>query len=413
MKVGLLHYSGPPTVGGVEQTLYHHSLALAGLGHQPVLLVGLGESFDPRVEVRLLPRMFSSHPQVLRVKAQLDAGQVTEEFWALEARLRDELLPAVADLDAVLAHNALTLHKNLALTAALHSLLTEGRLPPLIGWHHDFAWEREGYQAELHPGLPWELLRRAWPGVAHVVVSAAQRRRLAALYAIDEQAIRVIPPGIDPALSGRWTPAARALATRLELARADLLLLLPARLTRRKNIEFGLQVLAELRRLSRADVRLLVTGPPGPHNPANQAYLEQLLALRQTLRLDDRAHLLHADLPDGEAGLDDETLASLYLMCDALLFPSRDEGFGIPLLEATLARLPAFCSDLPVFQESGGEHVHLFSLDDPPGQVAAMILERLAADPRHCQRRRVLSSHTWERLVAEQLVPLLEGMSGG
>jgi len=31
--------------------------------------------------------------------------------------------------------------------------------------------------------------------------------------------------------------------------------------------------------------------------------------------------------------LSDESLASLYPTCDALLFPSREEGFGIPLLE--------------------------------------------------------------------------------
>jgi hypothetical protein len=47
-------------------------------------------------------------------------------------------------------------------------------LPRLIGWHHDFAWERPDYRSELHWD-PWDLLRRAWPGVAQVVVSAAQR----------------------------------------------------------------------------------------------------------------------------------------------------------------------------------------------------------------------------------------------
>jgi hypothetical protein len=77
MRIGLLHYSGPPTVGGVERTLYHHSRALAELGHQPRLLVGQGEPFDPRVDAAN-PRLFSGHPEALRVKAQLDAGQVTE-----------------------------------------------------------------------------------------------------------------------------------------------------------------------------------------------------------------------------------------------------------------------------------------------------------------------------------------------
>jgi glycosyltransferase involved in cell wall biosynthesis len=413
MRIGLLHYSGPPTVGGVERTLYHHSRALAELGHQPRLLVGQGEPFDPRVDVQRIPRLFSGHPEALRVKAQLDAGQVTEDFGQLRASIQEELLQEAAGLQALVVHNVLTLHKNLALTSALHELQSQGRLPRLIGWHHDFAWERPDYRSELHSGDPWDLLRRAWPGVAQVVVSAAQRARLADLYSVAPETIQVIPPGIDPALSGRWTPQARELARRLDLLRADLLLLLPARITRRKNIEFALEVLAALRREGGQDARLLVTGPPGPHNPGNLAYLEQLLQLRRSLGLERSAHFLHADLPEPLRDLSDDTLASLYLLCDALFFPSRDEGFGIPLLEAAYARLPSFCSDIPAFRETGREHVRYFSLNDRPEQVAALLHDSMASDERFLQRRLVLQGHTWERLVAEQLLPLLEGGTDG
>jgi glycosyltransferase involved in cell wall biosynthesis len=408
MRVGLLHYSGPPTLGGVEQTLYFHSLALAGLGHRPRLLIGQGEPFDPRVEVRCLPRLFSADPQVLRIKAQLDAGEVSQDFRRLSQEIQAELRPQVADLQALIAHNVLTLHKNLALTSALYELHSQGHLPSLIGWHHDFAWEREAYLPELHAGEPWELLRRPWPGVIHVVVSSSSRERLAKLYGLPAESMRVIPPGIDPAVSGRWTSQTRDLDRQLDLQDSDLLLLLPARLTRRKNIEFALRVLAEIRRQSGQDARLLVTGPPGPHNPANQAYLEELLQLRRELGLERCAHFLVVDLPDRAAPLSDESLASLYLTCDALFFPSRDEGFGMPLLEAALARLPSFSSDIPPLRESGGDQVHYFSPDDFPSEVAAMVLRALAADPNHLRRRRALRSQTWERIVADRLLPLLE-----
>jgi len=45
--------------------------------------------------------------------------------------------------------------------------------------------------------------------------------------------------------------------------------------------------------------------------------------------------------------------------------------------------------------------------------VAALLRESLASDARFLQRRRVLRRHTWERLVAEQLLPLLQGESDG
>lgn len=412
MKVGLLHYSGPPTVGGVEQTLYFHSRALAELGHQPRLLVGQGEPFDPRVEVRRIPQLFSGHPEVLRVKAQLDTGNVTEDYRRLRAAIEEQLSPALAGLQALIVHNALTLHKNLALTATLHTLHIQGSLPRLVGWHHDFAWEREGYLSELHPGEPWELLRQAWPGVTHVVVSDAQRQRLASLYAIESRQIAVVPPGFDPELSGRWTEQTGQLVRRLDLLQADVLLLLPARITRRKNIEYALRVLATLIEQTGADVRLLVTGPPGPHNPSNQAYLERLLDLRAQLQVEQRAHFLHADLPAELSCLSDESMASLYALCDALLFPSLDEGYGIPLLEAAFARLPSFCSDLPALQESGGEHVHYFSTKDAPEAVAGLIQRTLSSDPLLARRRQIRRAHTWERLVADRVMPILESADG-
>lgn len=413
MNIGLLHYSGPPIVGGVEQTLYFHSRALADMGHAPRLLVGQGEPFDPRIELRRLPRLSSTHPEVLRVKRQLDSGQVSEQFGQLRQTIRQELLAELAGLQALIVHNALTLHKNLALTAALHELQLQGQLPRLVGWHHDFAWERAGYRAELHPGEPWELLRRAWPAVTHVVVSQAQRDRLAQLYGTGPESIRVIPPGIDLAASGRWTEQTSQLVRRLELLRADVLLLLPARITRRKNIEFALQVLAALIKLTGEDIRLLITGPPGPHNPANQAYLEQLLAQRSQHGLEQQAHFFHVDLPPEIGCMDEDSMASLYLLSDALLFPSLDEGFGIPLLEAANGRLPSFCSDIPALRESGGDHVHYFSTNDPPEQVAALIQHTLESDRLLQRRRQIRRGHTWERLVADRLLPLLqEGENG-
>jgi glycosyltransferase involved in cell wall biosynthesis len=280
MKIGLLHYSGPPTVGGVEQTLYYHSLALTKLGHFTRLIVGEGQSFDQRIPVDVIPELYSKHSAVLAVKEELDRGQCSSRFKTLRANIESELHAVIEDLDVLIVHNAMTLHKNLALTSALWSLHTSKAAPPIIGWHHDFAWDREEYQDELEDEFPWDLLRKPWPGAINVVVSAAQRARLAQLYSVNPASIHIIHPGIDPGVIGNWTDMTRRIVAEYELLRADAVLLLPARITRRKNIELALQVLAELRSITSQDVRLIVTGPPGPHNPANAAYLESLLSQR-------------------------------------------------------------------------------------------------------------------------------------
>ena len=167
--------------------------------------------------------------------------------------------------------------------------------------------------------------------------------------------------------------------------------------------------LAAVRRLSGWDARLVITGPPGPHNPTNKAYLASLEALQRELQLDDAAHFVYrAGDADTRRLLDDEELADLYQIADAMIFPSKQEGFGIPILEAGLARLPVFATDLPPFHESAGTCATLFSPDASPDQVGLKIIEILQADDAFQLRRRVLTESTWPGITKNQILPLLQ-----
>ncbi len=410
MEIGILHYAGPPTVGGVEITLAYHARILTDLGHRVTVLAGSGGPFDPRVAVRIVPELGSRHPEVLAVKAELDQGRVTDRFRRLRDRIRDLLAGLLAPLDVLIAHNLFTLHKNLALTAALHALIEEGApLPRILAWHHDLAWVDPQYADQVHPGYPWDLLRTPWPGVVHVTVSEPRREELARLYGLDPEGIHVVPPGVDGPLLLGLTPRVAELARRLGWWEADLLLLTPARITRRKNHEQGLRILAALRRRSGWDARLLVTGPPGAHNPTNAAYLERLLSLRRELGLEGAAHFLY-ELGEGEPlRLEEADVAALYRLADALLFPTRHEGFGMPVLEAGLSRLPVFASRIPPLQASGGAEALYFDPDGDPEAIAARILAALEEDRAFRLRRRVRRHHRWEAIVRERILPLVEG----
>jgi glycosyltransferase involved in cell wall biosynthesis len=351
----------------------------------------------------------SRHPRVLAAKALLDGGRVPDDFERLVADTGAALMPALAGCEVLLAHNVASLHKNLALTAALRRLPLPPAGPRLVLWHHDLAWTASQYQAELHPGYPWDLLRTDWPGARHVVVSEVRRQELAGLWGLPREAITVVPNGVETQHLYKLEPQTEALARSMGLSMAQPLLLLPVRLTRRKNIELALRVLGALRSGPMPRAMLLVTGPEGPHNPANVEYRRRLLALRDALGLAGAAHFA---AEHSAAFLPDAVVADFYRLADALLLPSREEGFGIPLVEAALARLPVFCSDIAVLRSLGQAEATYFAPDADPVDIAASLATRLLADPVYRFATRARGDFTWERVYARHVAPLLSEVEG-
>jgi glycosyltransferase involved in cell wall biosynthesis len=410
MRIALLHYSAPPVVGGVEGVLAHQARVLAELGHTVRILAGRGEQTALDIPFVHLPLADSRHARVLQVKAQLDGGSVEPAFAALRDELNGALRAALADSDALIAHNVCSLHKNLALTAALYDLFCAARPAGfsacLILWHHDLAWATPRYRAELHEGYPWALLRETWPGAVHVVVSEQRRAELAGLTGISPDAIKVIPNGLDLARFHKLEAHTQTLVKRMGLMHADLILLLPVRLTPRKNIELALHTLAALRSHFHRPV-LIVTGPLGPHNPANLRYFQSLRALRAELGLEGAAHFL-AEWSDHF--LPDAVISDFYRLADALFFPSREEGFGLPMLEAAASRLPIFCSDIAPLRALGGDEACFFSPDEDPRRLAETIAGQLQKHAPFRAAVRVRNHYSWEQVGARYIEPLLARM---
>ncbi len=403
MNIAILHYSVPPIVGGVESVIAHHARLMSADGHAVRLIAGRGESLSEQIPLAILPLADSRAARVTEMKEQLDRGAVTADFESLRDELADQLQDALSGVDILIVHNVCSLNKNLALTAALHQLHASKRLPRFILWHHDLAWTTPRYQSELHDGYPWDLLRTDWGDTTHVVVSELRRMELAELMKLDPASIPVVPNGVDASRFYKLESQTQALLTQTNLLDAAPILLLPVRVTPRKNIELALHTLAELRK-EYPKAALVVTGPLGPHNVNNLKYFEMLKDLRAQLGLQASAHFL-AEL---EAGfLPDEVIADFYRVADALFFPSREEGFGIPLIEAAFSHLPAFCADIFPLRALGLNDATFFSPDEDPAKVAELIAEyfRSSATARLSMRAR--ASFRWEAIHRQHIAPLL------
>ena len=366
-------------LGGVEAIVESHRRVLAGAGYPVRVVAGRGDC-------EVVPELDSRHPEVEALTQRLAAGEATrEEFDRLAGRIGEQLRPLLAEVDLVVAHNVLTMHFNLPLSAAVG----DGRR--VLAWTHDLAWTNARYAAFHRPGFPYDLLHQQRPGVRYTAISNRVRDQLAETYGV---AAETVPNGIDR------TALLRLRRSTLELLRpagvldAAPLILVPFRVTRRKRIELAIETVALLaRRLP--GLQLVVTGPLGPHSADNSLYWEELVALRRARGLEGRVVFLR-ELGEPHP-VDGEMIGELYQLASAVLLTSESEGFGLPVLEAGLTRVPVVCSDLDVFREVAGEAAWTFAPDADASAVAAVLSEALMSPQARLQA--TAAGYDWSRTL--------------
>ncbi len=316
------------------------------------------------------------------------------------AELRgSDFAPRLASQHIVFAHNLLTMPFDLSLTRQLWDLAE--RLPQVrfVAWVHDVAAANADYT--IPAGSEGDALRSCSPHFEYVAVSERRKCQLQETMGVPPERCRVIPNGIAPLDHWQIRPAWRAIVEQARLLERDLVLLHPARLVRRKNIELSLRVTAALRG-DGCDAALLVTAPEDPHNAAGAAYAAELRALQKELRLENDALFL-SDL----GPLTGEDIAGFYRLADAVFFPSRQEGFGLPLLEAALHRLPIFCPALEPLTSILPGAATYFDPGATPEQIAAILRRQLAASPAIQARRQAVRAYAWPSVYRNFIAPLL------
>jgi alpha-1,3-rhamnosyl/mannosyltransferase len=83
----------------------------------------------------------------------------------------------------------------------------------------------------------------------------------------------------------------------------------------------------------------------------------------------------HRELADAilTGHLSDDDLAAVVTGACSLVFPSEDEGFGLPPVEALACGTPVVCSDIPSLREVLGDRATFVAPDDIEGMVRTAI----------------------------------------
>ena len=397
MKIALLHYSFWPEIGGVEQVMRDQATLLHRQGHEVRVISGV--SFNPNdgYTVEILPELAPDFELNEQVADVLGRGQADQNFSRYRGILAAALEQALGESDLTLVHNAFTMHLNLALTCALHDVAPRHRL---VAWTHDLVSGNSDYALPNPTRPPWNLMRTSNPHVTYVAVSELGADELKEQLQPPVEPV-VIPDLIDLGRFFGFTPEMRASLDALALPRRDFIFLLPAQTMPRKNIDFAIDVVRELRTSGR-DPLLLITGAVVPGQSASEGYGA---FLRQSLPAEVAEDVIFVS---DHFPVQDEVLRDLYLLADCLLFPSQRESFGLPILEAALSRLPIWCRDIPA-SRALAEEGSAYLLDDLSGLAEAV--EWLESQPTFRAQRRCRQLFDPDTVYQQYYEPLLGSLA--
>lgn len=212
-----------------------------------------------------------------------------------------------------------------------------------------------------------EELRRTWPSVSAKV--------------------EVIPNGVEPAFFQAAPLLPESIATRLGGGRYMLSVGIRKE---HKNLGMGPEVLASI-----PDLTWIVVGEWFPEWERVENVAHRLGVAKRMIVLDPQP---------------DTVIRSLYAAAGCLFFPSRQEGFGLPILEAYAAGIPVVASTTGASPETAGG---LATLCDPNDAAAftQAVKDTLANGTGPAVRRREYARQfTWDK-GAERLAQLFSAVA--
>ena len=245
------------------------------------------------------------------------------------------------------------------------------RIPVLVTIHDvNFMHMEESNPRRAHHRRQYQqVIRRA---TRIVTISEASKRDILTYFDTKGKSVDVVYNGTEACPASVQAPA---------MVPERPFLLNINRISRNKNVH----VLPPL--LVGNDLDLLIAGPV-----EDKAYAQEILLEARRWKVEERVKFI---------GPVHTAEKHWYLQhCQAFLFPSLAEGFGLPVLEALQYYKPVFCSDRTSLPEVGGDCVFYFDHAFQPEAMQAVLEQGLQANLSRTAIDAHLSRFTWDKAAS-------------
>lgn len=227
-----------------------------------------------------------------------------------------------------------------------------------------------------------------------IAVSESTRNDILRFYpTVDPARIRVVYHGFDPSVFGLDIDKAGATEACSKYGLADSrYLIYVGAIQPRKNVVLLIRAFEKLKGSEgNGDLRLVLAGEPAWQSDG-------------TVRAAKASAFAGDIVMTGRIGFDE--LSALMRDASVFVFPSRYEGFGIPVLEAFASGVPAVVADNSSLREVGGDACLYFDNDDAgelAKRIGAVLSDPVLANGLKAKGKERKTRFSWEKCAAETL----------
>ena len=192
-----------------------------------------------------------------------------------------------------------------------------------------------------------------------IAISECTRRDIMELGEIDDSRIDVVYQSCDTRFRLQVSPEQKQ-DVRVRYSLPKRYVLFVGTIEERKNALLAAQALPYLS----DDIHLVLVG-------RQTAYAKTIFSFARQNGLANRIHML--------SGVPTSDLYAIYQQAECFVYPSRYEGFGIPVIEAIQSRLPVIACTGSCLEEAGGPDNVYVDPDEP--QEMAMAIKSITDNP--------------------------------
>lgn len=406
-RIGLMHYSYPPVIGGVEKVVFDHAQLFAEYGYNVTIFSGDGENKNNDIKLNIIPELKSLRLfDAVLYQQIIDSETYPELFFNWSNTILKKLTKQIQDIDILIIHNILTMTLNLPLNKALLELMEQNPHKKFISWTHDVALNNDKKKKVFKNIKIYDLIYKQNKNIQYIGISNYLKETLIKEIGFNQNSIKIIPNGIDLASFLEINPLSKQIMAKRKIDMYDFVIYYPGKIIKYKNIDYCLNIINQIKNQGKNPILVISAGKlPHTNDPE---YFNEIKDM--VIRLDLQKNILFLD---DEIDLQDKNISfkivkDFYKISDVVFNLSSFENFGLPLIEAGIYKTPLIVNDLTVFKEIIKDNTPFIDINsDSPTLVASKIIEILKNNPQSKLFNKIKKNYNLENIFKNQIEPLV------